>query len=88
MTFTTPISSAGHHGTQTSQERLSPEECRGRCRRSKLDMTVYYTVFGTLFVISFAAFLGAAVIGRSPQGGVYEAAKRAASGPAGYAVNC
>lgn len=66
---------------------LSPDLYDAHPRRSLGDAAIYYSVFCTLFVVSLIVFSFLRLFGHCPKGGVIKAAKRAANGPAGYAVN-
>lgn len=55
-------------------------------RRSRQDGAIYYTVFSILFVFSLIVFACLRVFGHKVAGGVVKGAKRAASGPAGFAI--
>lgn len=66
---------------------LSPDLYDAHPRRSLGDAVIFYSVFCTLFVVSLIFFSVLRVFGRRPSGGVIKASRRAANGPAGYAVN-
>lgn len=59
-----------------------------RRHRTIADRLFYYSVFITLFVLALPVCALLRVAGRPMEGGVIAAAKRAADGPAGYAVQC
>lgn len=65
---------------------MSPHHFDAHPRRSIGDAAVYYTVFSILFVFSLGVFSVLRVAGHRASGGVIQASKHAANGPAGYAV--
>lgn len=85
MTFSTSLHPSSHHG---HAETLQGERSGHTARHSKSETMFYYLLFSILFAVFFTVFVGASLMGKAPKGGVIEGAKRAASGPAGYAVNC
>lgn len=57
-------------------------------KRKVGDTLVYYSVFITLFALALPVVAGLKMAGRPVEGGIIQASKRAADGPAGYAVQC